>query len=344
MSLTRRTFIQQAAAATTLLLTGCKLDLGTQKERSMATFQTVLGPLDTDKLGLILPHEHLFTDLRTPDAPGQGEGDPADVVRVMKPFLDEAEAAGITALVECTPPGVGQNPAVIKHVAQNTNLALLMPTGLYRQQWIPADKLEMSNADLTAWMVSEITEGIQGTDVKAAFIKMGVSDEAITRDESRNLRAAARAAIETGTLIASHTSGPLAGQHAMQEMDILESEGLECDQFNWVHAQQADVLVHVRVAERGAYIGFDGMGPAQEEKYVKLVLDALTAGIEQHILLSHDRGWYRPGEPDGGASQVKGFTYLVEGFLPRLREEGVSEELITLMTETNPKRAFRMRK
>ncbi len=310
----------------------------------MTTWQTVLGPIDADQLGLILPHEHLFTDLRTPDAPGQGEGDPADVVRVMKPYLDKAEQAGITALVECTPPGVGQNPAVIKALAQNTDVVLLMPTGLYRQQWIPADKLAMSDADLTAWMVSEITEGIQGTDVKAAFIKMGVSDAQITRDESRNLRAAARAAIETGVLIASHTSGPLAGQHAMQEMDILESEGIECEQFNWVHAQHADVLVHERMAERGAYIGFDGMQPGQEEHYVKLVMDALTAGLEEHILLSHDRGWYRPGEPDGGSSQVKGFTYLVEGFLPRLREEGVGEELITLMTETNPKRAFRMRK
>jgi phosphotriesterase-related protein len=310
----------------------------------MTTWQTVLGPIDADQLGLILPHEHLFTDLRTPDAPGQGEGDPADVVRVMKPYLDEAEAAGITALVECSPPGVGQNAAVIKYGAQNTGIALVMPTGLYRQQWIPQDKLEASDAALTAWMVGEITEGIQGTDVKAAFLKMGVSNEGITRDESRNLRAAARAAIETGVLIASHTSGPLAGQHAMQEMDILESEGLECEQFNWVHAQHADVMVHVRAAERGAYIGFDGLQPAQEEHYLKLVLDALTAGIEEHILLSHDRGWYRPGEPDGGASQVKGFTYLVEGFLPRLRQEGVSEDLITLMTETNPKRAFRMRK
>ena len=310
----------------------------------MTTWQTVLGPIDADTLGLILAHEHLFTDLRPPDAPGQGEADPADVVRVIKPYLDQAEAAGITALVECTPPGVGQNPTVMKVLAQNTNLALIMPTGLYRQQWIPADKLAKSDADLTAWMVGEITEGIQGTDVKAAFIKMGVSDAGITRDESRNLRAAARAAIETGTLIASHTSGPLSGQLAMQEMDILESEGLECEQFNWVHAQHADVMVHVRAAERGAYIGFDGMGPEKEEQYVRLVLDALTAGIEEHILLSHDRGWYRPEEPDGGASQVKGFTYLVEGFLPRLREEGVSEDLIKLMTETNPKRAFRMRK
>jgi phosphotriesterase-related protein len=73
------------------------------------------------------------------------------------------------------------------------------------------------------------------------------------------------------------------------------------------------------------------------------VLDALGAGLGDHILLSHDAGWYRPGEPDGGASQVQGFTYLVEGFLPRLRREGVSEADIKRMTEANPKRAFAVR-
>jgi phosphotriesterase-related protein len=267
----------------------------------------------------------------------------------MKPYLDEAWDAGATALIECTPPGVGQNPRVMEALARNTQMALVMPTGLYRQQWIPQDKLAMSDAALTDWMVSELMgtasgTGIQGTGVKAGFCKMGVSDAEITRDESRNLRAAARAAIQTGVLIASHTSGPRAGQHALEQLDILDSEGLECEQFNWVHAQHGDLRVHKQAAERGAYIGFDNLSPQQEEHYLKLVLDALTAGLEEHILLSHDAGWYRPGEPDGGASQVRGFTYLIEGFLPRLRQEGVGEELIVLMTETNPKRAFRVRK
>jgi phosphotriesterase-related protein len=309
----------------------------------VTNWQTVLGLIDVDHLGLIVAHEHLFTDLRTPDAPGQGEGDPDDVVRVMKPYLDEAWEAGITGFIECTPPGVGQNPVVMEALAKNTQVTIVMPTGLYRQDWIPRDKLESSDAELTKWMVSEIVEGIQGTSVKAGFCKMGVSDEAITDDEARNLRAAARAARETGVIVASHTSGPMSGQHALEELDILTSQGLPGEQFNWVHAQHADVSSHKQAAERGAYLGFDGLKPDQEEHYLKLVLDALEAGLEDHILLSHDNGWYRPGEPDGGASQVKGFTYLVKGFLPRLRKEGVGEDLIVRMAETNPKRAFRMR-
>ena len=309
----------------------------------MARLQSVRGPIDVDDLGLILAHEHLFTDLRHPGAPGHGEADPEDVVRVMKPYLDEAWDAGITALIECTPPGVGQNPLVLQALAEKTPMAIVMPTGLYRQQWIPEDKLGMSDAELTAWMVSEIVEGIQGTGVRAGFIKMGVSNEGITEDEARNLKAAGRAAVETGVIVASHTSGPRSGQHALEELDILASQGLPGEQFNWVHAQHADVSFHKQAVERGAYVGFDGMSPDQEGRYVRLVMDALEAGLEERILLSHDRGWYRPEEPDGGVNKVRGFTYLVQGFLPRFRREGVSEETIALLTETNPKRAFRMR-
>jgi len=200
----------------------------------MAHLQTVLGRVDLDRIGMVLPHEHLFTDLRTPDESGQGQADPTDAVRVMKPYLDQAWEAGITALIECTPPGVGQNPIVIETLARNTEVALVMPTGLYRQQWIPADKLQMTDTQLTDWMVSEIVEGIQGTAVKAGFVKMGVSNDEITPDEARNLRAAARAARQTGVLVASHTSGPLGGQHALEELDILASQGLPGEQFNWV--------------------------------------------------------------------------------------------------------------
>jgi phosphotriesterase-related protein len=309
----------------------------------MAYLQTVLGPVDVDDLGLILVHEHLFTDLRTPDEPGHGQARPDDVVRVMGPYLAEAWDAGVTALIECTPPGVGQNPVALEALARNTQVTVVMPTGLYRQQWIPREKLRMSDTELTDWMVSEIVEGIQSTGVKAGFIKMGVSDEEITDDEARNLRAAARAAMETGVIVASHTAGPRKGQHVLEELDILASQGLPGEQFCWVHAQYTDLGFHKQVTERGAYIGFDGLEPAEEELYVGWVVDALEAGLEDHILLSHDAGWYRPDEPDGGASQVRGFTYMVEEFLPRLRREGVGEDLIKLMTDTNPKRAFRVR-
>lgn len=307
----------------------------------MAHIQTVLGPVDIADLGLILPHEHLFIDQRIQEPLDQRDRDIDGVLRLMMPYLDQIQEIGVTCLVECTPTGM-QDPVVIEALARHTQVSIVMPVGLYKLSF-PEDKLAMSDAEVTDWMVKEIGEGIEGSSVRAGFIKMAVSDEGITGVEARNLRAAARAALETGVIVASHTSGRLGGQHALEELEILAGQRLPGEQFNWVHAQHASVDFHRQAAERGAYVGFDGLNPEEEERYVRLVLDALGEGLENHILLSHDAGWYRAGESDGGASQMRGFTYLVEGFLPRLGQEGVSEALITLMTETNPKRAFRMR-
>ncbi len=305
----------------------------------MPTIQSVLGPVPVERLGLILPHEHLFTDLRGVDTPGLGEADLDDVQAAMQPHLDAAWRAGITALVECTPAGVGRNPLALKRLAQHTPLAIVAAAGLYRQESLPRWALAMSEAEVEARMLAELNDGLDGTDVRAGFIKLAVSNEGITEHEKRNLRAAARAAAQTGVVVASHTSGLLSGRHALEQVEILESAGLPGSRFIWVHAQNSSELEeHRRVANRGAYLGFDGLSPNKEDVYLKLVMDALGAGLGRHILLSHDAGWYRPGEPGGGA--VRGYTYLVQGFLPRLRANGVDEATIRLLTEENPKRAF----
>ena len=74
----------------------------------MAVLHTTLGPKISDELGFILPHEHIFVDLRTPDVPGFAEAETDDVVRLMAPQVEAAKAQGVTALVECTTGGVGR--------------------------------------------------------------------------------------------------------------------------------------------------------------------------------------------------------------------------------------------
>ena len=40
----------------------------------MPQLVTTLGPKNAEELGMILPHEHVFVDLRAPDKPGYGLG------------------------------------------------------------------------------------------------------------------------------------------------------------------------------------------------------------------------------------------------------------------------------
>ncbi|HYH12548.1 MAG TPA: hypothetical protein VD789_09370, partial [Thermomicrobiales bacterium] len=66
-------------------------------EEPVTRLITTLGPKTADELGMILPHEHVFVDLRTWDQPGYGEADPEDVVRLMTPEIEAVRAAGVTA-------------------------------------------------------------------------------------------------------------------------------------------------------------------------------------------------------------------------------------------------------
>jgi phosphotriesterase-related protein len=69
-----------------------------------------------------------------------------------------------------------------------------------------------------------------------------------------------------------------------------------------------------------------------------MILRALDAGLGPQLLLSHDRGWYDPALPGGGEPMP--YTHLSLSLLPKLRERGVDEATITMLTHTNPFSAF----
>lgn len=305
------------------------------------TIQTLKGPVDIDSLGLILPHEHLFTDLRGPHVPEYAQGNPSAVLRVVEPYLAEAATAGATALVECSTIGVGRNIPVLKGLADATSMYIIAPTGVYRDAFIPASLREVSEEYLAELWTKELTEGIEGTSIRAGFIKLAMSDDGPTPLEIRNLKAAVKASQQTGAVIASHTIG---GRVATKEMDVLEEAGLDLHRFIWIHAQtESDVSVLVEAARRGAYVELDSVGaPHQSQPELLDTTNALiTAGLIDQLLLSHDAGWYNPahpeGLPDGG---YRGYTALMTDFLPALSARGISDKQVRQITVDNPARAF----
>ena len=98
--------------------------------------------------------------------------------------------------------------------------------------------------------------------------------------------------------------------------------------------------MHRQLAARGVYIEFDSLGwnPGQDSALIAAIQDLLAAGYGDRILLSHDAGWYQPGQPNGGSQMP--YTYLIDTFIPKLKSAGVDDATIRMMTETNPIRAF----
>ena len=301
----------------------------------------VKGPVASDTLGLILPHEHLFTDLRGPRVPDYARADPQSVVKVVRPYLDEAYAAGATALVECSTVGVGRNIEVLCALADATPIHIIVPTGVYREAYIPDLLRETSVEDLAELWIHELTEGMEGTSVKAGFIKLAMSDDGPTPLEIRNLRAAAKTSLETGAVIASHTIG---GKAARKEMDVLEEAGLDLRRFIWVHAQtEPDLSMQIEAARRGAYLELDSVGAPYQSQSELLGMAAglIEAGFVSQLLLSHDAGWYNPGSPDGMPDAgYRGYTALMNDFLPELMNGNATEDQLRLITVMNPVNAF----
>ena len=303
----------------------------------MPALITTLGPRGADELGMILPHEHVFVDLRTPDQPGYAQADAADVVALMAPEIERARAAGVTAIVDCAPVGVGRRADILRAVSEATDFPLVVPTGIYREPWVPAWAQAASEDALYEWMLGELQGTIEGSGVQAGFIKLSAGDDGLTACETKILRAAARAGAATGAAIGSHT---IRGRVVRDQLDIIEAGGYTAERFIWIHASaEPDFALNLEMARRGAWIEYDWIGdPATDADFIDRITRMLGAGLGNRLLLSHDRGWYDPAQPGGGTP--KPFTYISQHFLPKLRSAGLDDATIHMLTHENPFRAF----
>ena len=304
----------------------------------MTQLITTLGAFTQRDLGMILPHEHIFVDLGPIGQNAYLHADPQDVIRVIAPEIEKIKALGVTALVECTPVGVGRRADIDRAVSMATNFPIIVPTGIYREPWIPAWAHAASEAELRAWLLRELTDQIEDSGVQAAWIKLSAGDDGITACEAKLLRAAAQAGAATKAVIGSHT---IRGRVVRDQLDILEAAGYTAERFIWIHTQaEPDFALHLEMAQRGAWLEYDAIGSPSftDEFFIERIQRLLAAGYGQRLLLSQDRGWYDPSQPNGGTPQP--YTYLSEQFLPKLRRVGIDDNTIRQLTHANPFQAY----
>lgn len=315
--------------------------LGFQERAAAAgAVQTVTGPVSASELGVTLMHEHIVTDLRAPAERKPGDYDREAAVRTALPYLKELRAAGCRTMVEITPIHIGRDPLALRRLSELSGLQIVAATGIYgaaQQKFIPGYANNETAEQLAQRFVREIQEGIESDGIRPGIIKTGVNAAVPLPEIERKLvRAAALAHKATGLTIASHT-GP--GAPALEQLRILEAEGVEPGAFIWVHAQgEKDHELHKQVARRGAWVEFDGIGPKSVDWHVECVRSMADAGLLERVLISQDAGWYRPGEPGGGS--YRGYTLLFTDFLPRLREAGFRESDVEQLLVRNPASAL----
>jgi phosphotriesterase-related protein len=259
------------------------------------------------------------------------------VVALMAPEIERIKARGITALVECSTVGVGRRADLDRAVSEATGFPIVVPTGIYREPWVPPFAQEASEDVLAAWMLGELEGEIESSGVQAGWIKISAGDDGITPVEEKILRAAARVGAKTDAVIGSHT---IKGRVVMDQLDIIEAAGYAAERFISIHTQaEEDFAMHLAVARRGAWIEYDGIGGwGEDETYIRNIHSILDAGLGGQLMLSHDRGWFDPALPGGGTP--KPYTYLSDTFLPKLAASGVDAATVDMLTRDNPFRAF----
>jgi phosphotriesterase-related protein len=335
--LSRREWLALAVAGG--CVSGRSNGAGEPRPSGRRAIQTVRGPLAADRLGVTLMHEHVLVDFIGADQVSPARYQAEEVFNSVLPHLQRVKRLGCETLVECTPAYLGRDPRLLQRLSEASGIHILTNTGFYgaaKDKHLPRHAFDETAEQVARRWTLEHHRGIDGTGIKPAFMKIGVDEGHLSDVDRKLVRAAALTHRETGLPIASHTA---TGTAALEELDLLEAASIPLSAFIWVHAQaERDESLHARAAKRGAWVEFDGISETSVDRHVALVARMKGQGLLGRVLVSHDAGWYRVGEPGGG--RFRPFDTLFTSFVPALKAAGFTGTEVQLLLVENPARAL----
>jgi phosphotriesterase-related protein len=318
----------------------------------MATVQGVEGPIDTEQLGLTLIHEHFFSSDEAVTAQWPHVRDRETEHRLAVESAEAVMRHGVKTVVEPTAMLLGRDIQATRQVAVETGLQIIACTGIYTYDHLPQYLLNRDADFIADLFTHDIEEGIQGTEIKAAFVKCAADMPGVNERVEKVHRAAARASVRTGAPIMAH-SRP-ASDTGPRQVEIYLEEGVAPEKIQIAHTGDTDDLDYIeRLLEQGVYIGMDRYGLdifLPREHRNATVIELLSRGFADRMFLSQDfdvpiaagLDWYPPELAEqleaAGAARGWSMTLLFEEVLPELKDAGASDEQIETMMIENPKR------
>ncbi len=314
----------------------------------MPLVETVLGPVEAADLGFTLSHEHIVCG-----SPGVVRGWPAlyggrdRLLETAEAVLTRAVADGVSTMVDATTFDLGREVDLLVESSRRSGMHIVAATGM----WLaPSPALQVRTTDQIAdWFTADLTVGLDGTDVRAGIIKVASELELLPFEE-RVLEAAARAHAATNAPILTHS---LARNHmGEQQAAVLERFGVDPTRVVIGHSDDSTEIDYlVSLADRGYRIGMDRLpngnlpeyGTQDVQARLRMIAALVERGYAEHMVLSHDDPVWAGVLSDVDQARHLDSNPVVMSFIPRivlpgLRELGVPESAITLMTRDNPQR------
>lgn len=299
----------------------------------MGYARTVLGDIKGEDMGFTYPHEHLHAV--PPVCQKDRDLEVSDYESSVKELLNFKSVGGQT-LVEASTLDYGRSLSSLKKMSEQTGVNVIATTGFNKHIYYPEWVAEKSMEEIADILAGDITDGEKETGIHAGFIKIGTWYNMIHPLEEKTTVAAATAWKKCKAPIWGHTE---AGTMGMEVLDILERENVDLGMVALGHLDRnPDEYYLLKLAERGIYIQFDGPGKVKyypDSVRVALIKSLLAHGHEDQMLISGDMGRASYLEGYGGGP---GFKYIKTKFIPRLLDEGVTEEQIDKIFIDNPRR------
>jgi len=323
----------------------------------MAMVDTVKGAIEVTQMGPTLMHEHIFVlsaDHHANYGPGgywDEETRVADAVANLKRLSER----GIKTIVDPTVVGLGRYIPRVQDVAAQVDLNIIVATGIYTYGDLPFPYVNRGPGTMLEGpepMVEEftrdITEGIAGTGVKAAFLKCAVEHADASPGVLRSLRAVAQTHVATAVPITVHTSAPeMTGDLVIR---VFGEEGVDLSKVVIGHAGDSNDLAYLRrLADTGAILGMDRFGidvfnPTEDR--IATIVALAAEGYCDRMVLAHDAScwidWFGP-DPHALRDLLMPnwhYEHISNDVLPALLEAGMSQAQIDQMMVANPQAYF----
>ncbi|MEF2071208.1 phosphotriesterase family protein [Consotaella aegiceratis] len=320
----------------------------------MPFIRTLTGDIAPEDLGVTYAHDHLYCIPPLWKEKGQTDFLIDDIEASIKD-VELFTAAGGQAVYDATAIDYGRCPRELETISRRTGIKIIATAGFNKaimwpgqmagtggtfDQWIAGH----SRAEIRQHVVNELTVGLDGTDLKGGVAKFGTGYNTISESEDKVMRAVLDAHKETGSPLHSHTE---LGTLILEQLAIVKEEGVDPTRLTIAHVDRnPDHWVHLKAAETGVFVSFDGISRIKyhpESVLIDCILNLVRHGHQDQILVGGDiarRTMYR-NYGKGGL----GLGYILESWKPRFVEQANDagfdgEALVHAFFVANPQRAF----
>ncbi len=333
--------------------------------------RTVLGDLHADGIGAVAFHEHVLFDIVPPGATGDRNAEIRPEDRWQTDYRSNEHPAnahqtdyavagtelkafaidGGELIVDQSVHGLARDAEGLARAARASGIHVVAAAGTYTEPYLEPAVRALDVQALADRFIGEITEGLDGTAIRAGLIGEIGCSWPLTPMEERALRAAALAQAGTGASISVHP-----GRHPQacgQILDILEEVGADLSRVVLCHMDRThpDGTGIAPLLERGACVEWDFFGIEQSHYWMgevelptdlgqlRLIHDLAARGHGDRILISHDICTRTRLHRWGG----HGYGHILRNVRPMMQRLGFAPALVQALLRDTPIRLLTLK-